>query len=185
MPAAILDACVLYPASLRDFLLRLVEAEVFDGYMTKGILDECFRSIHRNRPDLDPAKLRRTREVLEDAFSDLMIEGHERLIESLDLPDPDDRHVLAAAIHVGAPTIVTFNLRDFPASALAPHGVSAVQPDAFGLACVETNPEAVLDVLREQAAELRNPPSTVAELLDRLASQGLPETMAALRSRSL
>lgn len=180
MRTVILDACVLYPASLRDFLLRLVEAGVFRGHMSKDILDECFRSVERDRPELGP-KLRRTREILEVAFADLLVEGYEHLIDGLDLPDPNDRHVLAAAIAAEATLIVTFNLKDFPAERLAPRGVAAVHPNAFVLACIEAMPEAVVEVVRKQAAGLRNPPTTVADLLDRLAEQGLPGVVAAIR----
>ncbi len=181
MPAVLLDACVLYPAALRDFLLQLVEAEVFRGHMTRTILDECFRSVLRKRPDLDPDKLRKTRDAIEGAFADLMIEGHEHLIAGLALPDPDDRHVLAAAIHEGVPVIVTFNLRDFPVAALAPHGVVAVHPDAFVSAWVEAAPGTVLEVVRKQARGLRNPPTTLDQLLDRIEAQGLPNAVAAMR----
>lgn len=181
MPSVILDACVLYPAALRDFLLQLVEAEVFRGHMTSTILDECFRSVLRKRPDLNPDKLRRTREAIEDAFADLMIEGHEHLIAGLALPDPDDRHVLAAAIHEGVPVIVTFNLRDFPATALAPHGVVAIHPDAFVSACVEAAPGTVVEVVWKQARGLRSPPTPVGQMLDRIAAQGLPNAVAAMR----
>lgn len=186
MSSAILDACVLYPAALRDFLLQLVEAEVFRGHMTRAILDECFWSILRKRPDLSPEKLARTREAMEAAFADLMIEGHEPLIAGLTLPDPDDRHVLAAAIHEGVPIIITFNLRDFPAKALAPHGVvaihpDAIHPDAFVSACVDTAPETVVGVVEQQARGLRNPPTTVNQMLDRIEAQGLPNAVAAMR----
>jgi predicted nucleic acid-binding protein len=175
----ILDACVLYPAGLRDFLLRLVEASVFRGHMSKDILDECFRSVVRDRPGLAP-KLKRTREVLEDAFSDLLVEGYDHLIDGLDLPDLDDRHVLAAAIAAEATLIVTFNLRDFPTEKISRHGVTAVHPDAFVLACVKAMPEAVAEVVRAQAESLRNPPTTVRTLLQRLAEQGLARSAVAL-----
>jgi predicted nucleic acid-binding protein len=176
----LLDACVLYPATLRDFLLRLVEAGVFRGHMSRDILDECFRSVARDRPELGP-KLKRTRQILETAFSDLLVEGYEPLIGGIELPDPDDRHVLAAAIAAEATHIVTFNLRDFPAELLARHGVVAVHPDALVLAFVEAQPEIVVDVVHAQAAGLRNPPMSGGMLVDRLARQGLVGSAAALR----
>lgn len=181
MPAVVLDACVLYPAALRDFLLQLVEAEVFQGHMTATILDECFRSIQRKRPDLSPDKLRKTRDAIEDAFSDLLIFDYESRADGLVLPDPDDRHVLAAAIQGGVPVILTFNLRDFPATVLAAYGVVAMHPDAFLAACVAESPESVVAVMRKQADGLRNPPTTLGQMLDRLAEQGLVNTVAAIR----
>jgi hypothetical protein len=79
------------------------------------------------RPDLKPESLARTRELMRIAVPDCLVTGHEHLIDGLDLPDRDDRHVLAAAIHAGAQTIVTANLKDFPSVALAPYGLEAVQ----------------------------------------------------------
>ena len=181
MPAVVLDACVLYPAALRDFLLQLVEAEVFQGHMTATILDECFRSILRKRPELNPQKLQGTRDAIEDAFRDLLIFDYESLIDGLALPDPDDRHVLAAAIQGGIPVILTFNLRDFPAAVLAVHGVVAMHPDTFLAACVAEAPDGVLAVVQKQADGLKNPPTTLGQMLDRLADQGLVNTVAAIR----
>lgn len=120
---------------------------------------------------------------MESYCPDRLLTGHEHLIDGLDLPDPDDRHVLAAAISADVPVIVTFNLRDFPASKLGPLGIVAVHPDTFVLAAMARDPEAVLGVLHGQVASLRNPPTTLAEMLDRLASQGLREAMVALRRR--
>ncbi len=181
MPAVVLDACVLYPAALRDFLLQLIEAEVFEGHLTATILDECFRSIQRKRPDLNPEKLRATRDAIEDAFGDLLIFDYESLVDGLALPDPDDRHVLAAAIQGGIPVILTFNLRDFPAAALAGHGVVALHPDAFLAACVSESPDSIVAVVQKQANGLRNPPTNLRQMLDRLAAQGLTHTVAAIR----
>ena len=181
MPSVVLDACVLYPAALRDFLLQLVEAEVFKGHMTATILDECFRSIQRKRADLNPERLRATRDAIEDAFGDLLIFDYEPLVDGLTLPDPDDRHVLAAAIQGGVPVVLTFNLRDFPAAVLAAHGVVAMHPDTFLAACVAESPDSVVAVVQKQADGLRNPPTTLNQLLGRLADQGLPNTVAAIR----
>lgn len=86
-------------------------------------LDEVFDSLARNRPDLDPAKLTRTRELMGAAICDVLVVGHEPLIDVVDLPDPDDRHVLAAAIKARAQVIVTQNLRDFPRRGAFTRGV--------------------------------------------------------------
>lgn len=181
MPAVVLDACVLYPAALRDFLLQLVEAEVFQGHMTATILDECFRSIQRKRPELSQGKLQKTRGAIEDAFSDLLILDYEGFVDGLTLPDPDDRHVLAAAIRGGVPIILTFNLRDFPAGVLAAHGVVAMHPDTFLATCMAESPGTVVAVVQKQADGLKNPPTTLWQLLDRLADQGLVNTVEAIR----
>src|SRR5215471_4888245 len=119
----IYDACVLYPAPLRDLLVRLANTGIVRARWSDPILDECFRSILRNRPDLKPEALKRTRELMTQAVADCMVSGFEDLIEGLNLPDPNDRHVLAAAIRAGAQAIITLNLSDFPEGTLAPFNV--------------------------------------------------------------
>lgn len=102
------DACVLYPAPLRDLLIRLANTGIVRARWSEAILDECFRNIQEQRPELKPEALQRTRELMKKAVVDCMVTGFESLIDGLTLPDPDDRHVLAAAIRVGAQAIVTF-----------------------------------------------------------------------------
>jgi hypothetical protein len=110
------------------------------------------------------------------------VTGYEPLIESLSLPDSNDRHVLAAALRAGAEMIVTFNLKDFPAQSLAAYGIAAVHPDEFVQMLFETAPEVVCVSVRRQREGLRNPPQTVEQLLATLESQGLVQTVARLRS---
>jgi hypothetical protein len=121
------DACVLHPAGLRDLLVRLAMTGMYRAHWSNDILDEMVRSILRRRPDLTSAQLERTRQLMCDAVRDCLTTGYEELIDGLHLPDPDDRHVLAA--------------------------------------------------------DLRNPPMTIDELLDHLAQTGLPRSVAALRAQ--
>jgi hypothetical protein len=127
----IYDACVLYPNVTRDVLIRVAMGGTVRARWTDLILDETFRSIRENRPDLDPAKLHRTRELMCEAVPDCLVTGYEPLIDGLDLPDPHDRHVLAAAVRAGAQLIVTSNLKDFPDDALVSYGIEARGPDDF------------------------------------------------------
>ncbi|MEX1171815.1 MAG: PIN domain-containing protein [Chloroflexota bacterium] len=180
--AALYDANVLYPASLRDLLLRLGVAGLVTPRWTDEILDEMFEALLAKHTHLDQKDLARTRTLMCRAIRDCLIGGYQHLVPQLTLPDPDDRHVLAAAIHAGVDTIVTMNLKDFPATALAPHGVSATDPDSFILELVEELPEAVLEVLIGQAAALRKPAQTVPQLMDRLERNGLKRSMHALRA---
>jgi hypothetical protein len=112
---------------------------------------------------------------------DCLVTGYECLIPALVLPDPDDAHVLAAAVHGGANIIVTFNLKDFPAAILAPHGIEAQHPDEFITNLIGLNAPKVIQAVRGQRAGLRNPPRTADELLDILLQQQLPETVRLLR----
>ncbi len=179
---AIFDACVLYSAPLRDFLLRLGRAGVVQPRWSDLILDECFRSILQNRPDLSEASLARTRTVMNVAFPSALVEGFEQLIAASALPDADDRHVLAAALHSHASTIVTFNLKDFPASVLEPLGVAAVHPDDFVLERIADGLGPVQAAIAKQAADLTRPPGTIHDVLERLQDCGLPRSVAKLRA---
>lgn len=139
MPVVVYDANVLYPSTLRDVLIRVGVARLVHPKWTDRILDEVFRNLRANRPDLDPERLDRTRRLMNDAIRDVTVTGYEHLISRLDLPDLNDRHVLAAAIHAEAQVIVTRNLRDFPADWRAlggrprrPHGATRTRPAALG-----------------------------------------------------
>jgi len=175
------DACVLYPAPLRDLLLRLAVTGIVQARWTETILEECFRNLLTNRPDLPAAALARTRHLMNRAVPDCIVTGYEGLIEGLSLPDADDRHVLAAAIRCGAQTIVTFNLSDFPRSKLLAFEVEAVHPDDFVLDLIDLGPGTVCAVVREQASALKSPPRTLGDLLDTLREQGLVQSVGRLR----
>lgn len=90
------DASVLYPSTLRDLLIRLAQTGLIHARFTEQIMDEMFAALQRDRRQLDPVKLGRTRTLMGMAVRDWKVTGHEPLIDSLKLPDPDDRHVLAA-----------------------------------------------------------------------------------------
>jgi predicted nucleic acid-binding protein len=179
---ALYDANVLHPASLRDLLIRLGQTGLFRARWTEQILDEAIESILRRRPDLDPERLARTRALMCEAVADCLVTGYERLIEGLELPDPDDRHVLAAAIRCRAEVIVTSNVKDFPASALEPFNIEVQTPDVFLLRVIDLAPGLAATVVQQQASALQKPTATVEELLDRLAGDGLPLSVAALRA---
>ena len=137
-------------------------------------------ALARNRPDIPAARIARTRDSMNAHLRDASVEGYEILIESLILPYADDRHVLAAAIHGCARVIVTMNLRDFPASALAQFSLEAVSPDAFLLALLDEDKTGVIAALRKLRLTFKNPPRSVDDLLAAMHRHGLPETAAAL-----
>ena len=123
MISAVYDACVLYSASLRDFLLSLVAPELVFPFWSEEIREEWIRSLLRNRPDLKRENLERTRREMDAHFPRSLVRGYESIIPMLTLPDPDDRHVLAAAIKAGAKYIVTFNLKHYPKTTLQAYGM--------------------------------------------------------------
>ena len=180
VPIAVLDACVLYSAPVRDLLIRLARQDLLWIRWSEEILDETFAALRARRPDLDPTRLERTRRLMTEAFPDALVEDHMSLISQIALPDPDDRHVLAAAIRAGAQWIVTENVKDFPGGATKEHGISVITPDEIVLLLVEKAPDVVVQVVERQAQALRNPPCTLAELLQILKRHGLRRGVEAL-----
>ncbi len=178
---AFFDANVLYPSGLRNFLMHLALTGIFRAHWSAEVHDEWIRNLLKNRPDITRDKLERTRRLMDQAAPDALVTGYESLIDSLELPDRDDRHVLAAAIRCGASVIVTLNLSDFPNAALAEFGIEAQHPDDFVLSLTETFPEFVLEAARTHRASLRNPSKTPDEYLAELNTQELCRSAAALR----
>lgn len=179
---AIYDACVLHPAGLRDLLVRLGQTGLFRAHWSPDILDEMTHSILRRRPDLTEARLARTRVLMSNAVPDSLVTGYDDMIEGLHLPDPNDRHVLAAAIRSSSQVIVTENVSDFPPATLDTYNIDAQTPDTFILHLLDLSPTTVSAVIDAQANALRSPPMTRDDVLDRLARSGLPRSVAALRS---
>ncbi|HWE34927.1 MAG TPA: PIN domain-containing protein [Isosphaeraceae bacterium] len=180
-PTAVLDACVLYPAALRDLLMRLALADVFRARWSEAIHDEWTRNLARDRPDLTPAQIGRIRSLMDHHARDSLVAGFDHLIPTIILPDPDDRHVLAAAIEAGAGVIVTYNLDDFPAGLVAGHGVEARHPDRFLVGLLDRDEASVVGVVRRLRQGLRNPPVSAEGYLAKLEQLALPETAARLR----
>ena len=113
-PIVVLDACVLFPAGLRSLMMWLAVHEIIRPIWTDEIHDEWMRNVLNDRPDLTLEKLERTRRLMDAHAGDCLVSGYEKHISTLSLPDPNDRHVLAAAIEADADAIVTWNLKDFP-----------------------------------------------------------------------
>lgn len=174
------DACVLYPAPLRDFLMQLALANTCRARWTNLIHDEWIRNVLKQRPDLIPADLARTRELMNLHARDALVTGFEYLIPTIDLPDLNDRHVVAAAVHAEASLIVTFNLKDFPHTQLQRYNVSAQHPDTFIVDLIAYSPAQVLEAAANHRRSLRNPPKSPDEYLDTLLKQGLKHTVALL-----
>ena len=127
----------------------------------------------RDHPGLQPERLQSLREAMDRHAEDSVVTDYEDLIDALSLPDPDDRHVLAAAIVGRADVIVTHNLRHFPAGALDPYGIEAQHPDEFVRHLIDLAPVLVVDAVRDQQARLTNPPVAMGELLALFVAQHL------------
>jgi len=178
--AAVFDACVLYSASLRDFLLWLGYAGLVRPFWSEEIRDEWIDNLLRKRSDLTRDKLERTYQKMNLHIPDGLIRGYESIMPTLTLPDPKDRHVLAVAIQAKAEYIVTFNLKDFPNTILQSYNVEAVSPDEFVIRLIQKMPDQVLRVVKRHRLDLKRPPKSVDEHLKTLEKQGLPRTVAFL-----
>jgi len=179
---ALYDACVLYPAPLRDLLMWLALTDLFRARWTNAIHEEWMRNVLKNRPDLTRAQLERTRDLMNANVRDCLVTGYEDLIDAVTLPDPDDRHVLAAAIRGRADVIVTFDLDDLPADAIQPYGVDAQHPDDFVTHLLDLAPATVYRAVKRQREALKNPSKTPEELLETLERQRLVQAVARLRT---
>ena len=178
---ALYDACVLYPAPLRDLLLELAQTGLFRARWTDEIHREWIENLLENEPRRERAKLERTRDLMNAAVLDCLVSGYEALIPALVLPDPDDRHVLAAAIQGRADVIVTYNLRHFPEDVLGGYGIAAQHPDEFVSDLIGRDAGSVYASVKRQRARLKNPPKSAEEFLTTLENQSLAQTVAQLR----
>ena len=179
--AALYDASVLYPAPLRDLLMQLALSDLYRAHWTNDIHDEWIRNVLRNRPDLTPDQLDRTRALMNASVRDCVVENYRELIPALELPDPDDRHVVAAAIVANADVIVTFNLRDFPRNKLKKYGIEAQHLDDFIGQLIDLAPSKVISAIATVRGRLQNPPKSAGEYIDIVERQRLPNTAAVLR----
>jgi len=186
MPAAdrvvaVLDANVLFPFRKRDLLLRFYHAGLLHSRWSPEILDEWTRNLLALKPHLRDS-IQSQLAAMRDAFPEALVTGYQHLLDRLGrLPDPDDRHVLAAAIQCGAQQIVTENLTDFPNQVLAEFGLEAVAVDEFLSRIFDRDSgeaRAALEVVRRG---YRHPPFTPAEFMVDINAKGMPKLASRLQ----
>lgn len=173
------DTCALYPNTQRNLLIRLARSGMVRARWSATILEELDRALGERAIPSD--KRQRLFELMNAAVPDCLVREFEPLMGDLKLPDPDDRHVLAAAIKVGAQVIVTDNLADFPDDALAPWSIEAKAPDDFVLDLIDFDARVVYACVQQIVDERRNPPQSFEEVLGQLERSGLVESVAELR----
>jgi predicted nucleic acid-binding protein len=161
--------------------MRLALTALFRAKWSADVHEEWIIGVLRNRPDLSRQKLERTRYLMDLHATDALVSGYESLIPGLELPDPDDRHVLAAAIRGRANVIVTANLRDFPQQVIAAFDIEAQHPDDFVMNLLHLAPSVVAPAAHEHRESLRSPAKSIQQYLETLVTQGLPQTASALR----
>jgi hypothetical protein len=161
--------------------MYLALSGLFGARWTDDIHEEWMRNVQKDYPDITREKAERIRDLMNAHARDCLVTDYQELIPTLTLPDPDDRHVLAAAIRAGAQVIVTSNLSDFPADILGKYGIEAQHPDVFIGHLLDVAPQSVCEAARKQRASLKNPPLSVETYLESLERQGLARTVATLR----
>jgi len=179
---AVLDACVLYSIAVTDALMSLATAGLYAAKWTVEIEHEWIRALETTRPDLS-GRLDVRRDSMRAAIPDWEVPtAHwQRLDLAVELPDPNDAHVLAAAIAGHADCIVTENLRDFPADILSTFEIEAVDPDAFIIHQWDLHPVVAIAAFKRMRARRKKPESTPEEFADALESAGLVSTAERLR----
>ena len=178
---AILDACVLYPAPVRDLLLHLASFDLYKPKWTETIQEEWKRNLLERRSDLKGSQLQKTISEMNKAFPNANVEQYEPLIPTFNLPDADDCHVLAAAVRCHAEVIVTSNLKDFPDKYLNEFDIEAQHPDTFILNLIDLNPEKAVQAFKKLVSFLKNPTMTESQVLESLKKAGLVSTSNKLK----
>lgn len=178
---ALLDACVLYPMTIRDLLLSFADEELFKPFWSQQIQNEWKRNLILNRPDLDQARLDRTILAMNEYFPDAEVMLSDTgTLKKINLPDADDLHVLAAAIQCNAEYLVTSNLKDFPAGVLEKFALKPIHPDDFCVLLIKQNQESAIKAFLKLLERLKNPPRSSIEVLETLRKTDLPKTASLL-----
>lgn len=105
----VLDACVLYPSPIRDILLSIAAEGLYEVFWSDKIQEEWLGNLLKNRSDLKEIQLKKTIEAMNLAFPDANVEDFNELMASINLPDSEDRHVVACAMKSKSEMIITFN----------------------------------------------------------------------------
>ena len=178
---AVLDANVLYPALLRDFLLNLAILKIYTPLWSAKISEEWTRNLILKRPDLDEKKVLGVVAQMNTVFPLSQVKDYEGLIPNIELPDLDDRHVLAAAIKAKAVIITTANLRDFPKDYVRQFNIEILHPDEFVMLFLKSAPQKCLLAFHAHVQKMKKPKQTEEEVLDGLKKSGLIKSVEVLR----
>jgi predicted nucleic acid-binding protein len=166
---AVLDACVLVPTVMREVLIGVARAGLYQPLWSARILEEWARAAARFGP-VDEAMARASIALLQDEFPQALVQPRPGLEARLHLPDENDIHVLATAVAGHADAIVTSNAADFPRGVLAGEGVERRDPDGFLWQLWSFHPETVatcVEVVRQEAERLSGEPQPIRGLMKR------------------
>ncbi len=180
---AVFDACILYPFHLRNIIVQAAADRLVEARWTDEIHDEWIRSLAADTPTIPIERLQTTRRLMNDALPGATISGYEDLVPTVSLPDPDDRHVVAAAIAAGASIILTWNLKDFPATALKKYGLRRHTPDAFLSGLYDNVPDLVVGSLANARRNLNKARVSASDFIEIINHQKLTQLATRIRQR--
>jgi hypothetical protein len=170
---AVFDACILYPFHLRNIVVQAAVDHLVEGRWTDVIHDEWIRNLSASAPAIPVERLKNTRRLMNEALPMALVNGYEEHIPIVNLPDPNDRHVVAAGIMAGASIILTWNLRHFPAKELKKFGVRKQTPDAFLSGLYDQVPELMIGSLANARRNLTKSRISPPDFIDILNNQKL------------
>jgi hypothetical protein len=177
----VFDACILYPFHLRNILVQAAVDRLVEARWTDQIQNEWIRNLVRATSSVQVERLSITRKLMNDALPAATVSGYEDYIATVNLPDPDDRHVVAAGIAAGATMILTWNLRDFPAKELKKFGLRKQTPDTLLTNVYEKVPDLIIGSLANARRNLSKTRVSASDFLDILANQKLAELASKMR----
>jgi PIN domain len=172
---AVFDACILYPFHLRNIVVQAAVDRLVEARWTDAIHDEWIRNLAAGAPAIPIERLQTTRRLMDEALPTAMVNEYEHHIPALDLPDPNDRHVVAAGIAAGASVILTWNLRHFPAKELKKFGLRKETPDAFLSGLYDEVPDLMIGSLANARRNLTKTRVSALNFIDLLRNQQLAE----------
>lgn len=170
---ALLDANVLHPAFLRGAMLWFAEERLYRPAWSADILTEWRRSAQRRHPDISDDKLDQMQAIMSEQFAGAEITGYDAIVGALDLPDVDDRHLLAAAIVGRCHGVITANLKHFPPDKVAPFKMEIVHLDDFIVNIIDLHPSRAVAACKRHRAAMTKSKPTQDEYLERYKAAGL------------
>ncbi|MCL1923899.1 MAG: PIN domain-containing protein [Propionibacteriaceae bacterium] len=181
MIAVFLDACVFVPIHLINVLLTAAEKKIFLPHWSPRVAEEAVRAIKRIRPDLADGLVHNRFLTMQRAFPNASMSGSSEVPNQHLFPDPDDIHVIASAMAADISTIVTANVRDFPARLIESLGVTVVTPDELLLSLLANHQSEMIQVIIDVADSLQSPPQTAQNVLTALEAAGVPRFVATIK----
>jgi predicted nucleic acid-binding protein len=170
-----IDANVFFGARLRSLVLYLAHPKMFRARWSDRVHEEWMRNVSTKR-NIPMSRLEPTRNMMDRAVLDCLVTGYEDLENTLSLPDPDDRHILAAAVKTRADIILTFNAGDFPKNVVRALGIEICHPDAFLQNLFEISQDLFIQSVREDFRHYTSPALAFADYVEDLRKAGVPQT---------